>query len=407
VSAVRPRLKPPFISNDLALKRFPNIERKSFFYTIFGVENFMTKKKNLPGKIVLGNVVIKDGLWYVRKSYLLKGKRKQLWRKCENQTAKHAAEILQTLETEIFQLQNPVKKPNPKYFHQLAKRYAEVELIEPVFVAKRKIAGKKSVERNRYHLKVLTKFFGEMSLDEITFSTIHEFKLRRLKTPIKTKFTIRERAVRSVHYELATLRQVFNFAVRERLLNRSPFQDGKGLIRPSDDNKRFVVLSDEEQKRLIANIDAAKYPYLKVIVICCMDAGFRFGELVNLKWKQVDFENETIELFDYQTKTSRSRVLPMTKRVKAVLMDWKLKARTENVLTVKRIDKTWNTLKLSINRPELHLHDLRHVFATRLHKNGVGIATISKLLGHANIQTTQIYINPSSNELRDAIRMIE
>lgn len=367
----------------------------------------MTKKKNLLKNNLPGNVVIKDGVWNVRKSFALNGKRKQLWRTCKIHTQKHVSEILQSIEAEIQLLQNPVKKPAPKYFHQLSKRFSEVELIEPVYVKNRKVAGKKSVERNRYHLRIIDKYFGEMSVENITFGDIQSFKLKRLATPIKTKNTIRQRAVRSVHYELSTLRQVFNFAVRERLLNRSPFMDGKGLIRPSDDNVRFVTLSDIEQEYLVQNIDVEKYPYLKVIIICCLDAGFRFGELVNLTWKQVDFVNETIQLFDYQTKTAKSRTVPMSRRVKNILTEWKEKARTDKVLNVKRIDKCWKSLKESINRPELHLHDLRHVFATKLHRKGVGIATIAKLLGHANIQTTQIYINPSSSELKDAIRMIE
>lgn len=92
-----------------------------------------------------------------------------------------------------------------------------------------------------------------MEIAEITFNDCYQFKLARLATPVKTKYGERQRAIRTVHYELSLLRQVFNFAVRERLLNRSPFQDGKGLIVPADNNKRFVTLSDDEQEKLIAN----------------------------------------------------------------------------------------------------------------------------------------------------------
>ena len=178
------------------------------------------------------------------------------------------------------------------------------------------------------------------------------------------------------------------------------------MICPSDNNKRFVTLFESDQNQLVANCPI-EFPYLKVIVICCLDAGFRLGEILNLKWSQVDFVERKIKLYNWQTKTAKARTLPMSKRVYEILTAWKKLATNDNLFKVKEIKKTWNTLRNSINRPDLHIHDLRHCFATRLHAKGVGIATISRLLGHSSIKTTQIYINPSDDELKNAVSVLD
>ena len=56
---------------------------------------------------------------------------------------------------------------------------------------------------------------------------------------------------------------------------------------------------------------------------------------------------------------------------------------------------------------DFHFHDLRHTFATRLAQNGVDIYTISKLLGHKDIQMTQRYSHHSPESLRDGIQVLE
>jgi integrase len=363
-------------------------------------------KKNLPKFVVR-----KDEVLYVRRSYKnLDGKRKQIWRQLPKNDLNLVPQILLAVNAAIKNRQSAIPKtPIPKRnsFKSVAARFEKAELIAPIYINHKKVAGKKSAHRNRHQIKILVEHFGEQDIAEITFNDCLQFKFKRLQTPVKSKYSERQRAIRTVHYELAVLRQVLNFATRERIINRSPFQDGKGLITPSDDNRRFVELSEDEQMQLVENCPPIA-PYLKVIVIACLDAGFRFGELLKLKWSQVDFAKKEIRLWNWQTKTAKQRVLPMTDRLKATLLEWKAAGNDgdDAVLKVTYIRRVWHKLRASIGRDDLTLHDLRHAFATNLHKRGVNIATIQRLLGHANIQTTMIYINPSNDELHDAISVL-
>lgn len=358
-------------------------------------------------------VIEKGNVWFVRRSYKEPdGKRRQVWRKCETKDLTHVRDVLNRVD-EIIQKRlsgdgAKTHQPSTKFlFKTVAEKFKKAELIEPVYINLKKVAGKKSVARYEYQLKMLTAHFGNRDISDITFNDCYQFKIKPLQTPVKTKYGTRQRAIRTVHYELSTLRQVFNFAIRERLLNRSPFADGKGLICPSDDNRRFVELSEDEQRRLIENCPA-HVPYLKIVIVGCLDAGFRIGELMNLNWSQVNFENNEIKLFNYQTKTAKERTIPMTTRLREMLLDWKRKnGGGEKVLNVTYIRKVWHKLRESIGREDLTVHDLRHAFATNLHKRGVNIVTIQKLLGHANIETTMIYINPSNDELHDAIAALD
>jgi integrase len=116
---------------------------------------------------------------------------------------------------------------------------------------------------------------------------------------------------------------------------------------------------------------------------------------------------------NYKGNALRVRPVFMTARMKAVLQEWKLEqpnhpnADSSLVIGYKDVKRAWHTVRKTIGREDLRLHDLRHVFATRLSQNNVPLDNISKLLGHGQINTTQIYLNPSHADLRSSIQTLE
>lgn len=387
----------------------------------------MKKKKPKiykKGKYPYTVIHIPSGKLYVRKSVTLKkpfinektGKQvlqRQIWRICEPATAKRADELAREIEAEISLLRSGRAKPL-SVFSDIAGEFEKVELVEAVYENGKRIAGRISLDSPRATVKMLKNYFGDVDINEITFGMLETFKAERIKTPIISKYKSRPRSIRTVHYELGFLRQIFNFAYRRRWLNRSPFDDGRHLINPGDETRRHALWTREEEARAIALCTGALLVHLKPIIICITDGGFRLGELLKLKWSEVDFENGVMPARSYKGKNLHTRLVYMTNRMRSALLEWKKLQKdidkvSEKSLVIgyRSVKNGWSTIRSGINREDLHLHDLRHIFATRLHLEAKAqISVISKALGHSSTRTTEIYINAKSDDVAQEIQKL-
>ncbi|MDW8305373.1 MAG: site-specific integrase [Acidobacteriota bacterium] len=197
------------------------------------------------------------------------------------------------------------------------------------------------------------------------------------------------------------MREIFNLAIEEGLIDRSPFR--RGLIEKSKESRRHVELDEEEKEQLI-NACAGN---LRVMVILALEAGLRLGELQKMQWQDIDFKNRLILVRAENSKNSKQRIIPMSQRVFDTLQEWRKLSKGAKVFTQKHIKRSFLKAKQKINREDLRFHDLRHVFATSLNRKGASLAVIQQLLGHADISTTQIYLNVSVKDLKDAISLFD
>lgn len=162
-----------------------------------------------------------------------------------------------------------------------------------------------------------------------------------------------------------------------------------------------------------------------LMVLLMLDAGLRVGELVKLKVSDVWFNNQPALALEIQadtTKTRTARTIPSTERTRlATLMYSKSRYRcvfeqpgrflfgalddTKHITTrqVERIIRSAGQAALGIR---VHPHMLRHTFATRLMQK-TNIRIVQTLLGHASLQSTQIYTHPNNQDLRKAIDSME
>ncbi len=402
-----------------------------------------------PGPFPFTIIHRKTRVLYVRKSITINRtiknpktgeekfvKQRQVWRVCQTGTKDEYEKILKSIETD-FALAKTGRTRPARLFSELAERFAAAELQPAVFRDGKKVAGKIQLEVPKIYLRTLVEHFGNAPTANITYGDIAEFKKIRLNTPvereikvktfiprekrpqgsrkrIKTEKMVRRtpRSIRSVNYELAILKQVFNFAVQNRWLDRSPFADGRILIDSSQETRRNKTWTREEEARALALCKKFNF-HLKTVIICISDGGFRRNELLKLKWSDVDFENDVIVAKNYKGNALRTRPVFMTKRMKAALLEWKTEQPKHSiedfslVIGYKSVKKAWNTIRKNIGREDLRLHDLRHVFATRLSQKNVPLDNISKMLGHEQLNTTQIYLNPSFKDLRASSQKLE
>jgi integrase/recombinase XerD len=175
---------------------------------------------------------------------------------------------------------------------------------------------------------------------------------------------------------------------------------------PREDKKLPVVLSKKEIKDLITKTDNVKH---RLIIELLYSTGLRLSECINLRYKDLDID-ENIG-WVRKGKGSKDRIFIISEIFKKDLIYYKKKyGFSENgfIFTVSGRKMSprgiQHAIKISVERAgiekSVHVHTLRHSFATHLLENGVDIRKIQKLLGHSNLQTTQIYTQVSSEEIK-------
>jgi len=180
----------------------------------------------------------------------------------------------------------------------------------------------------------------------------------------------------------------------------------EGIRRPRKEGKIPVVLSKEEVRKLIDSFNVEKSKLMISLLYAC---GFRVSELINLKINDLDFDERKGYVRKAKGKKDRLFNIP-------VFLSEQLKEQAENQkksnqeyifsgpkgkLSVRNIEKIVRNAakKAGINKG-VHPHTLRHSFATHLLEDGLDIRYIQELLGHSDLNTTQIYTHVSSEEIR-------
>ncbi len=175
---------------------------------------------------------------------------------------------------------------------------------------------------------------------------------------------------------------------------------------PKRSKKLPVVLSQTEIKNLIDMTENIKH---RLIIELLYSTGLRLSECINLKYSDLDL-NDGIG-WVRMGKGFKDRIFIISEIFKKDLLDYKEKSCSDGkgyIFLVNGKKMTYrgiqHAIKVSAARAGIekpvHVHTLRHSFATHLLENGVDIRKIQKLLGHSNLQTTQIYTQVSSEEIK-------
>lgn len=165
-------------------------------------------------------------------------------------------------------------------------------------------------------------------------------------------------------------------------------------------NKIPYVPSQIDVIKLINSCNSLKF---KTIFMLIYSAGLRISEAAKLKLSDIDFEKKVIYIRNSKNKKSRYTILAdsLVKTLRMYLEVYKpldyifyKKADISDHISLSHIQKTFSNLVLKAGMNEdIHIHTLRHCFATHLLENGTSLFYIMNLLGHSNIQTTMIYLH--------------
>ncbi|HEX8252939.1 MAG TPA: tyrosine-type recombinase/integrase [Thermoanaerobaculia bacterium] len=343
-------------------------------------------------------LVKRRGRWWARVVYddPVTGKPRELTRAAR--TRAEASDVGSRLVRDLNQTHGRSAARERATFGDLADEYGRSHVRPAEYHAGRKIAGLRGLAAAKNRLATLRAHFGARLLRSITFGDLAHFKEVRLKVPTNRGT---ERSIASVHRELEMLRAMLGFAVREGWITTNPFTAAKGLISHADEKQRERILTREEETRLLAATDHPKRAHLRPILICALDTGMRFGEIVKLRWEDVELFEKTIRVRAMNTKTMRERSLAMTERLHRELL--RLSAnRTGDELVfgiMSNVKRSFVAARAEAGIPEVRFHDLRHTAATRLCQ-GLPLPQVGRILGHVQPSTTYRYVNADAETAR-------
>jgi len=258
--------------------------------------------------------------------------------------------------------------------------------LEAEFLEKHSKVEKASYKRDVISGELLKRYFGKMLIGEIRAYDIKEWRQWRLQH-ITNKGTPVKKA--TVNRDLSFLKTMFNMAVQWGWLKENPAEKIKLL---KGEEKRLRILNKDEISKLIMNASE----HLKPILITAVSTGMRRGEILNLKWKHIDFAYGFIRVEN--SKNGEARNIPMNPYLREILMKLKMGRNPEDYVFARKDGKRINCFKeafkaacLKAGITDFRFHDTRHVAASLLAAGGCDIITLQNTLGHKTLAMTQRY----------------
>lgn len=310
----------------------------------------------------------KDETWYI--DYYVDGRRR---RETVGASKSLAKEVLSKRLTEIA---------DRKYFPERQAQAHPVNFGE--FIEKywerhwKRLSGQGGLSIK----KSLLAFFGSRTLDRITSGLVQDYyNHKREKTSAAT-----------ANRHLARLAHIFNSARKwKEYVGPNPTED---VDKEREENHKTRFLSKEEIVKLLPVCGGRLYP----VIVCALHTGMRRGEILGLRWENIDLNVAIIYIL--KSKSGKARELPITPQLAEVFRSMKPNAEGDvfelPVVTLKRhFAKALQKAGIA----NFRFHDLRHTFASHFVMSTGDLPALQRLLGHSSLKMTQRYAHLSKAHL--------
>jgi len=240
----------------------------------------------------------------------------------------------------------------------------------------------------------LCKWFEGRKVNSITLQDAEKYKAERI-TKVSGS---------TVNREISCLKHMLNMAVQWQYLTQNPVKAVKKLKEPPG---RLRFLDKKQISKLLKSCNG----YLKAIVITALTTGMRKGEILNLKWSNVDLDKRLITIT--LTKNNELRILPINKLLYKTLKSLAKHTKSEYVFAHENgnpyndIKKVYHIALKKAGITDFHFHDLRHTFASRLIMAGESLKTVQELLGHKDLKMTMRYSHLSTAHKQNAVEKLD
>jgi integrase len=266
-----------------------------------------------------------------------------------------------------------------------------LKLSKVIDVYMRYLQGRDAVMATmRTHEEVWKKALGDRIAAEVSTMAVHGV--------LDTMSDAKEWKPATYNRYLAFIKAVYNHAIHMDLLNANP----AAKIKKRKETPRDVFLKPAQVEHILGRYRSASWadPYygrsVHAAFLLAVSTGIRANELLTLCWEDVDAMHGTITIKAANTKTLKKRTIPVPGSVLKLMADI---TKNHAVLPTDRIFYyiQYRALRNEAKAISLWLgmevkwHDLRHTFAVKARRNGMDMMTLMKVLGHADIASTQRY----------------
>lgn len=294
----------------------------------------------------------------------------------------------------------------------------------------------KSAENTLYRLEKNFDFLMDKKVSDIAGSDLLKWQTRRRHEA---------RAPSAINRDLAVMRSCLSHAVALGMLTENPLRVVKDLkidraakvryLSESEERALFEALARREERIWEARKRGDKwrwdrsYPLrykgqeggfadaLLPAVILSLNSGLRRGEVLNLRWRDVDFDTSVLTVEGSGSKSGRTRHVPLNATARDTLARWKAQsgdAAPEGYVfpsfsggRMDNMNGSWHRVLKDAGIVNFRWHDMRHDFASKLAMAGIDLNTIRELLGHQSLEMTLRYSHLQPQKRAAAVAVLE
>lgn len=250
--------------------------------------------------------------------------------------------------------------------------------------------------------KWITKHWETTELKSISNRDVHELIYEKIPENV---------SMHTRKWVLKIIKRVLQMAVDHRKIDRNPC-NGMMVKVPESDKK---VLTNSEVEILLNEAHLNNHRFYPIWVTALF-TGLRSGELYALKWTDIDLEAKIISISRSwsnkngftSTKSQKTRVVPISEDFSAFLKEMKIQRGTEefvlphlNEWTRGDAADVLRSFCKALGITNIRFHDLRATFITNLLARGESLARVMAIVGHSDMETTNVYLRKAGIELKD------
>jgi len=293
----------------------------------------------------------------------------------------------------------------------------KTNLVDYIRYLADKALAKSGIKRSYYYtLNSVANHITVYANDFTTFEQVnYEFVLgfiNYLKTGQNFNYNKSKKKGSVVHLSQNTQHNLFNKfayvirkALKDDIITINPLEKLEASEKPKSEKGRREYLTIDEIKELIKT-ECSNEMVKKAFIFCCL-SGLRYSDVANIKWDDLWKDNSQNTILRVKIrKTNRHEDFPISNEA----LKWLPKKDLSSTNTIFNLPKNGNAntalkqwAKDANIKKSLSFHCSRHTAATLNLSLGVPIETVSKLLGHTKISTTQIYAKVLDQAKKDAV----